>query len=146
MNFVRIGGTFSALLISFFGFGHIAIAQQMEETANPICYMQAESGKIINLGSLCGGGMPTSVSQQSNYVGGYSSNSYPGNCQYSWQVDSSGKTCGDSEALPPKADRSASSRFDYSDSPSYSGSNSGTYVHSYTRSNGTSVQGYRRSR
>ncbi|MBN3949402.1 MAG: hypothetical protein HWQ38_24230 [Nostoc sp. NMS7] len=136
MNFVRIGCIFSVLTV--FGFGHTAVAQQVEEAAKPICYMQAESGKIINLGSLCGDGMPASVSQQNDYVGG-SSSTKRGNCQYSWQFDSSVKACGD---------RSASSRSGYSDSPSYapsySGSNSGTYVHSYTRSNGTFVEGYHR--
>lgn len=140
MNFVRIGAIFSVLAVSFFGFSHIAVAQQVEEAALPICYAQSESGKIVNLASLCGGGTSSYTSQQNNYAGGYSSNSYRGNCQYSGQVDSSGKTCGD---------RSASSRSDYSGSPSYSpsyGSSGETYVHPYTRSDGTSVRGYWRSK
>jgi len=105
MNFVRIGAIFSVLAVSFFGFSHIAVAQEVEEAALPICYAQSESGKTINLASLCGGGT-SSYNQQNHYVGGYSSNSYPGNCQYSSQVDSSGKTCGDrSDSYSPSDQR-----------------------------------------
>jgi hypothetical protein len=139
MNFVRIVGIFSALAVSFLGFSHVVVAQEVEQATLPNCYMQTESGKIIDLVQLCGGGTSASVYQEDNYAGGYSSNSYSGNCQYSWQVDSSGKPCGSS---------SASNRPDYSPSytPSYTGSSGGTYVRSYTRSNGTSVRGHWRGR
>ncbi|MFN6572341.1 hypothetical protein [Dendronalium sp. ChiSLP03b] len=137
----KLNVIFSCVAASLFGLSQVAVAQQVEQPVSPNCYMQTESGKIINLGNLCGGGIPASTYQQNNYVGGYPSDSYLGNCQYSWQVDSSGKTCGD---------RSASSRPGYSYgssyTPSYSGSTGEVYVRPYTRSDGTYVRGHWRNK
>ncbi|MBN3875184.1 hypothetical protein [Nostoc sp. JL23] len=135
MNLVCISGIFSALAISLFGLTGVATAQTPsqltgEQTALPQCYMQTADGKTIDLGSFCGAVAPPNSYQQNNYAGsysGHSSSSYSGNCQYSWQVDSSGKICGDRSTKSHPGDSYGGYNSNYipSYTPSYSGSTSG---------------------
>jgi hypothetical protein len=140
MNFTRISSIVIASIISFFSLSETVAAQtvnrQPKDTNQlnlPTCYMQTEDGKILNLQNLCGGGSSVSAYQQNNYVdnyGGYPSESYFGNCQYSWQVDSSGRSCGNHSTN--SLSRYSQGRYNNNYSPSYySPSYGGASYHSY---------------
>lgn len=83
-----------------------------------------------------------SASSYSNSSGSSGS----GNCDYSWQTDSAGHSCGNRAASVRLGGRLGGTS-SYSSGSSYSGRSSGsTYVRGYTRGNGTYVRGHYRRR
>lgn len=95
----------------------------------------------------------SSDDQPFSYEYGYPSNNV-GSCEYSWQLDSIGRLCGNRAAsqrpniIPNVYQPSPSYNSPYSGSsysPTYSGSER-TYVRSYTRKDGTRVRSHYRRR
>lgn len=87
-----------------------------------------------------------SYSSGSNY--GSPGGTGSGNCDYSWQTDSAGRSCGGRAASERPGGRLGGSSYSTpSYTPSYSSGGSGsTYVRPYTRSDGTYVRGHMRRR
>ena len=120
--------------------GLASAKQQAVKPSNPLNLTVAQelndanttAGSVTTLEPINGSsGLNSSLSS----VGGSS-----GSCDYSWQTDFAGRSCGDRAASVRSGGTSS-----YSSSSSSASSSSGsTYVNGYTRKDGTSVRGYSR--
>ena len=102
------------------------------------------SASSVSIGlTSSGSGASSSTRSVSSSLGSSSSSSGSGNCDYPWQTDSLGRSCGDRAASVRPGGRLGGTG---SSTSSRSSGSSCHYVSGYTRRNGTRVSGYTRCR